>query len=251
MNINRLIMISLFLMIPLKAIAQGEEYQAWKKQVLTEIYTASLDENGTMTFAYRTFSPEVRNLMNKRIQESNGFVSKSISDSALWYIRGWLGGFKQGFYYDDLQKEGRPYNRYAPENQALVQEYQSYYRKALDLDESVDAATHLTADMLSTMADDVLVAPDVKERAYRKAIALAQAGKANIPNETYEYTTYQFLLESYSNQKNPDKYLATLNEMIDRFGSNEELESYKIKVEIVIEKRYRKAALEASKVVAK
>lgn len=103
----------------------------------------------------------------------------------------------------------------------------------------------------SALADDVLAAPDVKERAYRKAIALAQAGKANIPNEAYEYTTYQFLLESYSNQKNPDKYLATLNEMIDRFGSNEELESYKTKVEIVIEKRERKAALEASKVVTK
>ena len=173
------------------------------------------------------------------------------SDDPRFYLQ--MGAFVKQlrrYYYEESKSLGT-YDLNSPESQALIKEYQSYYRKALDADDKPDAPAHFEAYTLSAIADDVLAAPDVKERAYRKAIALAQAGKANIPNETYEYTTYQFLLESYSNQKNPDKYLETLNEMIDRFGSSEELEGYKTKVEVVIEKRDRKAALKASKVVAK
>lgn len=179
----------------------------------------------------------------QHIKEVDAYILQGSINPIIWYLRGGFGRGRLGFYYRKLKEEGRRYDLSLPEVQTIVKEYQSYYRKALDLDDSSDAPDHLTATMLSTMGDDVLAAPDIKERAYRKAIALAQAGKANVANENYEYTTWQCLLESYSAQKNPDKYLATLNEMIARFGSSEELERYKRHVEEVITERDRMAAL--------
>jgi len=164
------------------------------------------------------------------------------NDPLLWHMKGVLVALKQGNYHMALLQSGQHYDLHAPENQALIKEYSSYYRKALDLDDNPDAPEHLTDEMLNSMASDVLAAPDVKERAYRKIIAHIQAGEVGVP-DGYEYTTYQFLLESYSAQKNPDKYLTTLNEMIDRFGSSEELEDYKRHVKEVIAERDRKAAL--------
>jgi len=195
--------------------------------------------------------PSTKETNEQRLEEADAYIQQGSLNPVVWYLRGGFGFGRRYYYQIGLLKEGKPYLLNAPKNQALIEDYQSYYRKALDLNEAVDAPEHLTVEMLGTMADDVLAAPDIKERGYKKSIALAQAGKADVESGRFEYETYQFLLESYSAQKNPDKYLETLNEMIERFGSSEELEGYKRHVETVIEQRDRKAALEASKVVAK
>jgi hypothetical protein len=167
---------------------------------------------------------------------------KEGSDNPLfWYIVGTFNRELFGYYYDRVNPLGK-YSPTSPESQALIQKYQSYYRKTLNADDNPDAPTHLGVSSLSSMASDMLAAPDIKERAYRKMIALIQASGDAVA-DGYEYTTYQFLLESYSAQKNPDKYLATLNEMIDRFGSSEELAGYKRHVEEVIAKRDQEAAM--------
>jgi len=146
-----------------------------------------------------------------------------------------------GYYYDRVRPLGK-YNPNSPESQELVKRYSSYYRKALDANDNPSAPYHFGRSELDAIAHTILLVPDVKERAYRKLINIIQASGDAVP-DGYEYTTYQFLLESYSAQKNPDKYLATLNEMIERFGSNEELEGYKRHVEEVIAERDHKTAM--------
>jgi len=217
-----------------------------------ELGIAPVNESGDISYAYGNGTLAARSLVKRRAKEAQGFVTSHGNSPILYWMLGAIGQYRYVFYVINVKSKQGYYHPYTPSAKALRNKgYQSYYRKALDLDEAVDAPEHLTVEMLGTMADDVLAAPDIKERGYKKSIALAQAGKADVESGRFEYETYQFLLESYSAQKNPDKYLETLNEMIERFGSNEELEGYKRHVETVIEQRDRKAALEASKVVAK
>jgi len=239
LKIIQLIFIGLLLITPLQAQAEKGGYLIWKQQVVHEFDTSS------DLFAYHTFSPEVRNLMNKRIKEADGFISGQAQDPVLWYIYGWLGRFEQGFYYDDLQAAGKFYNRYSPENQALIKKYQSYYRKALDLNEKNDAPAHLTAEMLTTMGTDVLAAPDIKQRALERNMQLAREGNVQTENENYEWELSQFVLANYAEQKDYENYLKTVNEMIERFPNSSrmhELLEYKRQAESAIEKRDREAA---------
>ncbi|PIY55172.1 MAG: hypothetical protein COZ00_10865, partial [Zetaproteobacteria bacterium CG_4_10_14_0_8_um_filter_49_80] len=222
------LLIIAFLLIPFQQALAEDSYQEWKIQALAEMSKKPVDEAGTMSFAYRTFSPQVRLLMNTRISESDSFMVSHSADPVLWYIRGWLGRRTQSFYYDDLQKEGKAYNRYAPENQALIKEYQSYYRKALDLDDNPDAPDHLDHYMLTAIGTDVLASPDLKEKAMKKKVMLTQQGNVIHPNQ--EWQSYEFLLGNYAEQKDYDNYLKTVNEMIERFPGSprmEELLEYK------------------------
>ncbi|PJA36052.1 MAG: hypothetical protein CO186_02615 [Zetaproteobacteria bacterium CG_4_9_14_3_um_filter_49_83] len=238
------LLIIAFLLIPFQQALAEDSYQEWKIQALAEMSKKPVDEAGTMSFAYRTFSPQVRLLMNTRISESDSFMVSHSADPVLWYIRGWLGRRTQSFYYDDLQKEGKAYNRYAPENQALIKEYQSYYRKALDLDDNPDAPDHLDHYMLTAIGTDVLASPDLKEKAMKKKVMLTQQGNVIHPNQ--EWQSYEFLLGNYAEQKDYDNYLKTVNEMIERFPGSprmEELLEYKRQAEAAIGKRDREAAI--------
>lgn len=234
MIILRLIFIGVLFTIPLQASAQDEEYNSWVNMALNEL------NSGSDAFAYRDWSSSTRTLATRRLNDLEPYIDAYSSDPIIWYIRGEITNRFIYFRIADVRNSGGVPSPNDSVYQSLVKEYQSYYRKALELDDNPDAPEHLTAEMLTTMADDVLAASDIKERAYKKAIALAQSGKANVPE-----TTYQFLLESYSAQKSSEKYLATLNEMIDRFGSNEELEGYKRHVEEVIEKQKQTATQDA------
>ncbi len=171
-------------------------------------------------------------------------VKEGSDNPVFWYVLGIYSKRQFGDYYKKAKHLGT-YSPANPESQALVKKYSFYYRNAIDADDNPDAPVHLGADELISITNTTLMDSDVVERSYKKQLELAQAGKADVENENYEYTTYEFLLESYSDQKNPEKYIETINEMIERFPNTsrmEELLEYKRQAEVAIEKRDREAA---------
>jgi len=182
------------------------------------------------------------------IDEATVYIKEGVNNPVFYYFRGRLGFLMRGHYHRALLKEGKKYRLDAPENQALIREYQFYYRKALDLDDRPDAPAHLTAEMLGTMADDVLAAPDIKQRALEKEMELARAGKVQTENENYEWELSEFLLAAHAERKDYEAYLKTVNEMIKRFPNSprmNELLEYKRQAEAAIAKRDREAAKES------
>jgi len=238
----KLLLISLLFVVPLLAHAD-DGYIAWKKQVLAEISTAPIDEAGTTTFAYRDYSQPVRDLADKRLAEVEKYITDHVNDSTLLYIRGWLTRKKLYFYIYDSQQAGIVDLSTDNKAEGLQEKYQSYYRKALDLDDAPDAPAHLDHYMLTAMGTDVLAAPDIKEKAMKKKIELTQKGNALHPNQ--EWGSYEFLLGTYAEQRDYDNYLKTVNEMMARFPNSSrmnELVEYKRQAEAAIEKRDREAA---------
>lgn len=238
----KLFLIILLLSTPLLGYADNN-YNAWKRQALAEFSKVPIDEAGTITFAYGRDTPEMRSLVSVRTEEAYSFTIEYGSDPVLWWLLGELAHRKQLLYHIDLKKTGKPYRREAPENQALIKEYQSYYRKALDLDDSPDAPAHLDHEMLTAIGTDVLAAPDLKERAMKKKMLLIVQG--DVLHENQEWQAYEFLLGNYAEQKDYDNYLKTVNEMIEKFpGSSQmsDLLENKRQAEAAIEKRDREAA---------
>jgi len=223
--------------------SQAEEnYEAWKAQALAEVSTAPIDEAGTMTFAYRDYSQPVRDLSVKRLNELSGFIADHNNDPQLWYLKGWITRETDYIYTYDLQQKGVSDFSKDAKAQAMLEEFRSYFRKALDLDEAPDAPAHLTREMLATMADNVLSPPDIKQRALKKELEIANAGTQPVDNPNYEWETFEFLLGSYAEQKDYDKYLETVNEMMERFPDSSrmsELVEYKRQAEAAIEKRMK------------
>jgi len=192
--------------------------------------------------------PITEEINEQHIREADAFIGKGSVNPVVWYLRGSFGSARQYFYHKDLLNAGKKYRLDAPENQALIREYQSYYRKALDLDDRPDAPAHLTAETLGTMADDVLAAPDIKERALTKELALSRSGAYVSENENYEWETYEFLLGTYAAKKDYEAYLKTVNEMMERFPNSprmNELLEYRRQAEAAIAKRDREAAKES------
>jgi len=230
---------------PMAMADKLDDYQAWKVEVLREFSKSPIDEQGTTTYAYGEDTPQMRNLINKRSIESNAFIAVYGNDPILWWIIGRYGQLKHSLYHIDLKAAGKPYLLSSPENQALIKKYQSYYRKALDLNEKNDAPVHLTAEMLTTMGTDVLAAPDIQQRALERNMQLAREGNVQTENENYEWELSQFVLANYAEQKDYENYLKTVNEMIERFPNSSrmhELLEYKRQAESAIEKRDREAA---------
>ena len=237
----------LLIFLLLASIAEANNgYEAWRQQVLNELDARITDPTEPPTafdYSYGQLSKDGgRSLAELRIKESDVYMDDYADDPVLHYIQGNLRRRTHTFFRIDMRKEKNVERLFGSEDQALIKEYQSYYRKALDLDEVSDAPIHLTSQMLGMMADDVLATPDIKERAYKKELELVKSGEFVSENENYEWSTYEFLLGSYVEQKDYDNYLKTVNEMIERFGSTEELESYKLQAIAAIEKRDREAA---------
>ncbi|PIY55243.1 MAG: hypothetical protein COZ00_10050, partial [Zetaproteobacteria bacterium CG_4_10_14_0_8_um_filter_49_80] len=223
----KLLIIAL-LIIPLQQALADDGYQEWKKQALAELSTAPIGEGGATTFAYKDYSQKVRDLLDTRYQEAKAFTGTSSDDLILFWILGNLGQMLQGQYQHDLKELGKTYRVEDSQNQILIKEYQSYYRKALDLDDNPDAPDHLDHYMLTAIGTDVLAPPDIKEKAMKKKVMLTQQGNVIHPNQ--EWQSYEFLLGNYAEQKDYDNYLKTVNEMIERFPGSprmEELLEYK------------------------
>jgi len=243
MRMIKLLIIAL-LIIPLQQALADDGYQEWKKQALAELSTAPIGEGGATTFAYKDYSQKVRDLLDTRYQEAKAFTGTSSDDLILFWILGNLGQMLQGQYQHDLKELGKTYRVEDSQNQILIKEYQSYYRKALDLDDNPDAPDHLDHYMLTAIGTDVLAPPDIKEKAMKKKVMLTQQGNVIHPNQ--EWQSYEFLLGNYAEQKDYDNYLKTVNEMIERFPGSprmEELLEYKRQAEAAIGKRDREAAI--------
>ncbi|MDQ6976697.1 MAG: hypothetical protein Q9M75_01150 [Ghiorsea sp.] len=225
MKLFMLLFFSLFLIIPEHLHAQDNGYKVWKEQSIEEFSTVPIDEEGTMTFAYGQDTLEMRKLASKRRVESETFIASYGNDPVLWWILGELGHIKQLLYHIDLKKMGKLYQLDAPENQALIKKYQSYYRKALELDANPSAPDHLTVDMLANISDDVLADPDIKAKALQKEMELSQSGGYVSENPNYIWETYEVMLENYIQQQDYDSYLKTVNEMIERFPQSSQMDS--------------------------
>ncbi len=178
--------------------------------------------------------PFTKETNEQHLEEADAYIQQGSLNPVICYLRGGFGFGRQYFYHTDLLKEGKPYLLNAPENQDLIKGYQSYYRKALDLDDAPDSPVHLTADMLNAMGSDVLAPLDIRERTARKIMSRYKAGDPDFQMDGFAYNTYLFLLSSCIDHKDYNKYLTIVNEMIDEFGSNDELEMYKIQAEAVI-----------------
>jgi len=244
MRMIKLLIIAL-LIIPLQQALADDGYQEWKKQALAELSTAPIGEGGATTFAYKDYSQKVRDLLDTRYQEAKAFTGTSSDDLILFWILGNLGQMLQGQYQHDLKELGKTYRVEDSQNQILIKEYQSYYRKALDLDDNPDAPDHLDHYMLTAIGTDVLAPPDIKEKAMKKKVMLTQQGNVIHPNQ--EWQSYEFLLGNYAEQKDYDNYLKTVNEMIERFPGSprmEELLEYKRQAEAAIGKRDRETVLQ-------
>jgi len=188
MKMLRIFIIILFCVMPLHAFA-SDGYETWKKQAVAEFSRVPIDESGKMTFVYGKDTPEMRRLVKLRFEEAHVFVTHHGIDPVLWWLLGELAHLNQLLYHIDLKKEGKPYVLDAPENQALIKEYQSYYRKALDFNDVANTPSHLTREMLGRMADDVLSPPDIKQRALKKELEIANAGTQPVDNLNYEWVS--------------------------------------------------------------
>ncbi|MDQ7059198.1 MAG: hypothetical protein Q9N62_12615 [Ghiorsea sp.] len=148
--------------------------------------------------------PHTINEIKSFLQSAEPIIEAGSDNPIFWYVLGIYGKRVFGDYYRQAKRLGN-YSPNNPEAQALVKQYSFYYRKSLDANDKPNAPVHLGVDELMSIASNILISPDIKERAYKKAIRLMQANGDAVPDGC-EYTTYQFLLESYSAQKNPEKY---------------------------------------------
>ena len=129
-----------------------------------------------------------------------------------------------GYYYDETYPLGK-YNYDSPESQALIKQYSTYYRKALELDDNPDAPWHFDIDGLVNISQSPLLETDVKEKALQKEMALSRAGGFASENPNYMWETYEVMLDNYIQQKDYDNYLKTVNEMIERFPDSSQMDS--------------------------
>ena len=176
------------------------------------------------------------------IDEASEHIRVGANNPIFYYFCGRLTSISQGHYMEDLMAKGKRYRLNAPENQALIKKYQSYYQKAMELDDNPDAPEHLTAMMLIRIGSDSVGDPAIKVRAQEKVAALARAGKDGTGNEMLEWNTYEARLDIYVDAKDYDNALKIVDEMIERYSSTEELEGYKRHFEEVIAKRDNAAA---------
>jgi LPXTG-motif cell wall-anchored protein len=206
------------ILIPLQAQAD-DGYKVWEMQALAEFSTAPIDgeEGGESTYAYRDDTELVRQLVETRYKEARAYTENHGNDPKLFWIMGELGKLKQVFHLIDTEKAGKYYDPNSPSAQVLIQEYESYYLKALELDDNPDAPDHLTGLMLSDIGTDVLGDPAIKARALEKAAALARAGNDATGNEMFEWNTYEARAGIYVDAKDYENALKIVNEMIARF----------------------------------
>ena len=167
------------------------------------------------------------------------------SDNPYFYMT--LGDFVKAlrsYYHRSLLKAGKIYRLNAPENQALIKEYQSYYQKAMDLDDNPDAPEHLTVMMLNGIGSDSVGDPAIKVRALEKAAALARAGKNIGGSEMFEWNTYEARVGIYVDAKDYANALKIVNEMLERFPNTrtDELLNWKQEMEAKVEKQKQQAA---------
>ncbi len=159
-----------------------------------------------------------------------------------------LGNFVKAlrsYYHRSLLKAGEIYRLNAPENQALIKEYSSYYRKALELDDNPDAPEHLTAMMLIGIDSDSVGDPAVKVRALEKLAALATAGEDGSDNPTMvEWNTYEARVGIYVDAKDYANALKIVNEMLERFPNTrtDELLNWKQNMESKVKQQKQQAA---------
>jgi len=225
-------------------VEAGGDYISWQQQALAELSTAPIDgeEGGESAYAYSNDTALVRKLVNTKYEEASAYRADYGNDPKLFWILGELGKLKQVFHLIDVEEEGRYYDPNSSEAQVIIKEYQSYYLKALDLNDLSDAPDHLAGSMLSSIGDDVLGTPEITARAMKKAGDLARASK-----DGTEWNTYEARLGIYARAKDYDNYLKTVNEMIERIPNNprmDELEGYKRQAEELIAKRDGKAVPE-------
>ena len=169
-------------------------------------------------------------------------IIKKGSDNLYFYMA--LGGFVRmlhGYYYDKVFPN---YHPNSPESIALIKEYQSYYQKAMDLDDNPDAPEHLTVMMLNGIANDSVGDPAIKVRALEKAAALARAGKNIGGSEMFEWNTYEARVGIYVDAKDYANALKIVNEMLERFPNTrtDELLNWKQEMEAKVEKQKQQAA---------
>jgi len=227
---------------------ESHDYLAWKSKVLIELDTSSDEDTGYTTFAFDSVTQETSELLDKRIGEAKAFKLSHSSDPVLWWIIGNLGKQKLVFYYLDLQALGKPYELNAPETQALIKEYQSHYRKALELDDNPDTPACLDAKYLVKMVQDVLSPPDIKKHAARKVLDMSIAGGSPPYGgevASYEWYMYEFLISAYAEAGDIQLYIDTVNEMMERYPDTtrmDELLAYKEDAEAELEKQAHEAA---------
>jgi len=219
------------------AVAFSGSYQEWKEQAVEEFDTNSV------AFAYGKVNYEMRGLLQKRLDEAKAFI-KNENDAVLWWLLGQLGQRKQLLYHYDLKVAGKIYHLNAPENQALIKEYQSYYQKAMDLDDNPDTPEHSTVMMLNGIANDSVGDPAIKVRALEKVAALARAGKNIGGSEMFEWNTYEARVGIYVDAKDYANALKIVNEMLERFPNTrtDELLNWKQNMESKVEKQKQQAA---------
>ncbi len=185
-----------------------------------------------------------KEINERHIQEADYFIQRGSVNPVVWYLRGAYGSGRQYFYHKALLAAGKRYRRYVPENQALIKEYQSYYQKAMDLDDNPDAPEHLTVMMLNGIGSDSVGDPAIKVRALEKAAALARAGKNIGGSEMFEWNTYEARVGIYVDAKDYANALKIVNEMLERFPNfrTDELLNWKQEMEAKVEKQKQQAA---------
>jgi len=188
-----------------------------------------------------------KEINERHIQEADYFIQRGSVNPVVWYLRGGFGFGRHGFYYDDVVKAGKRYDLNAPESQAIIKEYQSYYKKAMDLDDNPDAPEHLTAMMLIGIGSDSVGDPAIKVRAQEKVAALARAGKDGSDNPTMvEWNTYEARVGIYVDAKDYENALKIVNEMLERFPNSrtDELLNWKQNMESKVKQQKQQAAVQ-------
>lgn len=227
---------------------ESNDYLIWKNKMLSELDTSSDEETGNTTFAFDPITKETRELLLKRIGEAKEYSSTYNNDPVLWWIMGMLGQMKRGEEQLDLKEKGKPNPFDAPRNQAMIKEYQSYYRKALDADDDPGAPSHLKGKNLVQMIQDVLAPPDIAKRAGRKALDISIAGGMAPYGDrvgSYQWYMYELLLGAYAEAGDNELYLKTINEMMERYpgrSGRAGLLEYKRDAEAEIERQRREKA---------
>lgn len=223
----------------------SRDYSVWKNQMLIDLNTSSDEDTGDTTFAFNSITKQTSALIDKRVGEAKEYIIFYGSDPVLWWIMGNLVQMKRGFYQLSLQALGKPYVLDASGNQALIKEYQSHYRKALELDDNPDALARLDGKHLVKMVQDVLSPPDIKKRAARKALDMSIAGGSPPYGgevASYEWYMYEFLISAYAEAGDIQIYIDTVNEMMERYPNTtriDELLAYKQDAEAELEKQAR------------
>lgn len=206
----KLLIALIFLLILSASYAESKDIEHWAKEN-QELLRFNSSFLSVVNLKYAEKKKEIDSI----ISVANKNILEDPNNPVPYFIRG-MASRKTITLNNKTIWKGISRDKYFshPDFLALTKSAYSDYRKAIELDKSVDATMHLTQDMLIAMTSDVLLPPDVAELIMRRELEIGEER-----GDHYYQNTYIAMYESYLQRKNFEEARRILGEMAQKLPS--------------------------------